>query len=80
MKPIYVEIYRDSFDQTEIDGLIAFCRTPVGQSFIEKMPVVMQKSLVAKQTLMAPLMAKMRAAMDKAVAEAKARARAEPQK
>ena len=72
MKPLYVQLYRETFDQAEIDGLIAFYRTPVGQSFIEKMPVVMQKSMAATQTLMAPLIAKMRAAMDKAMAEAKA--------
>jgi hypothetical protein len=38
-----VDIYRETYDQTEIDGLIAFYETPVGQSLIQKQPVVAQK-------------------------------------
>ena len=71
MKPMFMDIYRDSFDQEEIDGLIAFYRSRVGQSFVNKMPVVMQKSMAATQVRMGPLLEKMKAAMDRAIAEAK---------
>ncbi|MDT7833963.1 DUF2059 domain-containing protein [Aquabacterium sp. OR-4] len=72
IKPLYLQIYRESFTQEEVDGLLAFYRSPAGAALIEKMPVVMQKSVVAVQQRMGPLMEKLRQAMEAAVAEAKA--------
>jgi hypothetical protein len=71
LKPIYVGIYRESFSQEEIDGLVAFYRSPAGQAFVNKMPVVTQKSMAAVQAMLGPLGQKMKAAMDRALAEAK---------
>ena len=34
MKDRYVQVYRETFSQEEIDGLIAFYQTPVGQYFV----------------------------------------------
>jgi len=69
--PVYTRIYQESFTQEEIDGLIAFYRTPAGNALVEKMPVVMQKSMAAMQPLMAPMMQRMKAATEEAAAEAK---------
>ena len=71
MQPLYVALYRDTFDQQEIDGLIAFYRSPAGQAFVNKMPVVMQKSLALAQSQLQSLAPKMKAAMDQAMADAK---------
>lgn len=71
MKPLYVQLYRDTFDQEEIDGLVAFYRSPAGQAFVDKMPVVMQKSIALTQAQMQTFLPKMKAAMDEAMAEAK---------
>lgn len=71
MKPLYVQLYRDTFDQEEIDGLIAFYRSPTGQAFVAKMPVVMQKSIALSQSQLQTFLPKMRAAMEQAMAEAK---------
>lgn len=46
LKPQFIEIYRDSYDQQEIDDLIAFYRSKTGQAFVTKMPVVAQKVMV----------------------------------
>ena len=72
MRPLYVQIYRESFTQDEIDGLIAFYRTPAGDALVKKMPAVMQKSMVIVQSRMRPMLEKMKEAMDEALAEAKA--------
>ena len=72
LKPMYVQIYQESFTQEEIDGLIAFYGTPAGQATINKMPVVMQKSMAAIQTHMQPLLEKMRPAIEQAMKDAKA--------
>ena len=72
LKPLYVGIYRESFTQDEVDGLLAFYRSPAGVAMIEKMPLVMQKSMVGVQQRMGPIMDKLRQAMEAAVADAKA--------
>ncbi len=71
LKPMYIEIYRDSFTQEEIDGLIAFYQSPVGMAFVNKMPIVMQKSMTSMQARMQPMMEKMKAAMRQALEDAK---------
>ena len=71
LRPLYVQIYQESFTQEEIDGLIAFYESPAGVAFIEKMPVVMQKSMSIMQSRMAPMLEKMKAAMKEAIPDTK---------
>ena len=71
MKPQYVQLYRDTFEQEEIDGLLAFYASPTGQAFVNKMPIVLQKSMALSQSLMQAIIPKMTAAMKDAMAEAK---------
>jgi hypothetical protein len=72
MHPIYVQIYQESFTQDDIDGLINFYASPAGQSFIEKMPVVMQKSMTLMQARMGPIMQRMQAQIKEFATEAAA--------
>jgi uncharacterized protein len=71
MKPMYVQIYRESFEQDEVDGLLAFYASPAGQALINKMPVVMQKSVAVSQSLIESFVPKMTKAIQDAMAEAK---------
>jgi len=71
MRPLYVQLYRDSFDQEEIDGMLAFYASPAGLAVVNKMPVVMQKSMALSQSLMQSFIPKMTAAMKDAMTEAK---------
>jgi uncharacterized protein len=71
LKPHYVRIYQEAFEQEEIDGLIAFYSSPAGQAFIGKMPVVMQKSITLAQNQMQNLMPKMVQVIDQTIKEAK---------
>lgn len=63
LKDMYVQIYRESLTQEEVDGLIAFYGTPAGKALLEKMPVIMQKSMTSMQQRMAPVMQEMEKAM-----------------
>ena len=45
LEPEMIKIYAEEFTQEEINGMIQFYKTPVGQSMIDKMPIVMQKSM-----------------------------------
>lgn len=71
LQAIYVGIYQDTFDQEEIDALITFYRSPVGQSFVSKMPAVMNRSMSVMQVQMQSLIPKLKQAIDDMVREAK---------
>jgi len=71
LKPMFTEIYQESFSQEEIDGLIAFYASPAGRAYIDKMPLVMQKTMTVMQSRMPAMIERMRAAREKALADAK---------
>lgn len=71
MEPMIVKVYRESFDQTEVDGLIAFYQSPVGQSYVSKMPLVMQRSMEASQAQLQAFMPKLQQAMAQVMKEAR---------
>ena len=71
LKPLYVQLYRDTFDQEEIDGMLVFYATPAGQAVINKMPVLVQKSMAMSQSLMQSILPKVTAAMSDAMTEAR---------
>ncbi len=72
LKPAMVQVYQDSFTQKEIDDQIAFYNTPSGQSMIQKMPVVIQRSMTIMQQQYAPMMRQMEIAVEETTAEMKA--------
>lgn len=62
LEPKISEIYRANLSQDDVNGIIAFYQTPAGQSFIKKMPQVMQQTMVMMQSSMAPMIKKIDAA------------------
>ena len=56
--PLYVRVYQKTFTQQELDGMLAFYKTPVGAAMIAKMPTVMQNTMEEMQSLMGPVMEK----------------------
>lgn len=72
LKPQYVRLYQETFEQADIDGMIAFYRSPAGQASITKMPVVMQKSMTISQGEIRRLMPKLKQVLDDAINQAKA--------
>ena len=49
MEPIFIAIYQKSFSQKEIDGLVSFYQSDLGQAVIHKMPIVLQNTMQAMQ-------------------------------
>jgi hypothetical protein len=66
----FVNVYGETFTQEEVDGLIAFYASPVGQSFVAKLPQVTQKSMAYTQAQMQSLMPRLMKLMQDAAAEA----------
>jgi hypothetical protein len=71
LEPMVVQIYRETFDQAEVDGLIAFYQSPTGQAFVAKTPLVMQRSMAATQAQVHAFVPKLQAAMRDVMKEAK---------
>lgn len=67
----YLQIYRDTFTQEEIDGMLVFYSSPAGKAVIKKMPLLMQKSMGEVQKRMGPLMQKLTKIQKETFAELK---------
>ena len=72
LEPMYVRVYQKSFTQGEVDGLIAFYKTPTGQALLTKMPVVMQNTMSEVQEMIKPMMQRMERMQQEIVAEIQA--------
>jgi hypothetical protein len=72
MEPVYMRVYQKSFTQQEVDGLIAFYKTPAGQALVNKMPVVMQNAVNETQQLMQPTIERIRKMQQEVGAEVQA--------
>ena len=59
LEPVYIRIYRDSFTQQEVDGMLAFYESAAGQAVIKKMPLVVQNTVAEMQKRMGPFLQKL---------------------
>lgn len=80
LEPRYLDIYRQSFTQAEVDGMLRFYKSPTGKAVIEKMPVVMQHTMQLMQGLMVGMAPKLQAIVEDTLVELQAsRQRSEQQ-
>jgi hypothetical protein len=70
VKPIYIEAFRDTFDQSEIDGISAFFASPAGQAYANKQGMLAQKTNAALEQKMQPMLARAQAAVLAAIKDA----------
>jgi hypothetical protein len=56
MKPEYVRLYDETFSADEIAGLVAFYKTPAGQAYLAKLPVLTTKTVEFTQRTISGLM------------------------
>ncbi|MBC3875154.1 DUF2059 domain-containing protein [Undibacterium flavidum] len=59
IEPMFLEIYKKSFTQKEIEGMLSFYQSPAGQAVIKKMPLVMQMTMQMMERRMAVMMPKL---------------------
>ena len=72
MEPMYLKIYRDSFSQSEIEGMLAFYKSPAGQAVVEKLPLLQQNMMSYMQQRMAVLLPQIQQMAKETAAEIKA--------
>lgn len=63
IKPSFVQIYSDIFTAEELQGMIDFYKSPVGQKWLEKQPLVQSAVMQKMGELMSGLQPKIIAAM-----------------
>ncbi len=44
LEPLFIELYQEAMTQEEVDGIVAFYKTPAGKAMVEKMPALMRAS------------------------------------
>ncbi len=49
IEPLMIDVYRNTFSQHEVDGMLAFYRSEAGQAVIAKLPTAMQQSMTGIQ-------------------------------
>jgi uncharacterized protein len=49
MEPFYIKVYKETFSQSEIDGMVGFYSSPTGHAVIEKLPLAMQNAMSTMQ-------------------------------
>jgi hypothetical protein len=67
MEPEYVTLYASTFSEEEIDGIIAFYKSPAGQALLTKTPELTKGSMALVQTRMVDLQPQMKAMVDEMV-------------
>lgn len=72
MEPFYIKLYKDTFTQEEVNGIINFYKTPAGQAVLKKMPVLVQNSLVETQNRLRAIAPKIQQIQQEFAAEIKA--------
>jgi hypothetical protein len=54
-KPAIVQIYGEVYTDEELDGILAFYRSPAGKAMIEKMPQLMSRTMALVQKMTADM-------------------------
>lgn len=50
--PMYARVYSESLTEEEVQGIIAFYKTPAGQAWLKKTPIIFQKAKQEGEVLM----------------------------
>ncbi len=67
IQTIYVQVYRETFSQEEVNGIVAFYKSPAGQAVGQKYPEVMQKGQALMQARIQALSGEVGKDMDRMI-------------
>jgi uncharacterized protein len=59
MEPVSIRMYRETLTQDELDGMLAFYKTPAGKAVIKKMPLLAQAVSNEMQRILQSMMPKL---------------------
>lgn len=64
LEPEYVKLYANTYSEEEIDGILAFYKSPAGQAMLAKTPQLTTGSMQIVQTRIAEIQPKIKAMQD----------------
>lgn len=64
LRPAFVDLYASAYSEEEVDGILTFYKSPVGQSVLAKTPELMRNSQSITQARMEEMQPKMRQALE----------------
>jgi uncharacterized protein len=73
MEPMYLQVYTQTFSQSEIDSMTTFYSSPAGQAVVSKLPLAMENSMALMQQRMLTLLPKMQQVAKDAAEQVKAK-------
>jgi len=65
LKPAFIQIYAETFTDEELQGMIDFYKTPLGQKWIEKQPQLQAATMQKMQSIMIDAQPKIQEAIKK---------------
>jgi len=71
IRDLYADIYVEVFTEDELNELIQFYQSPLGQKVLKKMPELMQKSMEKSQALLQDKMPEFQKRLQKTITELK---------
>jgi hypothetical protein len=71
LEPMYMRLYRESFTEEEVAGMLSFYKTPAGQAVINKTPALMQKTMVEMRKMMSAMSPQMQKILEEFLADMK---------
>lgn len=71
LEPQLITLYKEAFTQEEVEGILQFYRSSVGQAMVNKMPLVMQGSMRMMQSQMQRIGPKVKAIEQDAIRQMK---------
>jgi hypothetical protein len=69
VRDIFIDIYIDVFTEDELNELIGFYQSPVGQKMLRKMPELMEKSMQKSQAIFQEKMPEFQQRLQKTLSE-----------
>ena len=64
IRPALVKVYTDTYTEEELDGILAFYKSPAGKAFLQKMPEVMQRSMPTMMQMMSDMQPQFKTMME----------------
>jgi hypothetical protein len=61
VKDVYLQVYRETFTQDEVNSINAFYSSPAGKAMVEKIPLATKKAGPLLQARMGPIIQKIKA-------------------
>ncbi len=60
LQPRLITLYAETFTEEELEGTLAFYKSPAGRAMLEKMPALMGRTMIMAQEMMADALPEMR--------------------